>query len=411
MKIVFVSTDLSNGGAAIACRNQAHLVGKAEDVRLVDRTAAITKGKRFFGINTGYVVDLANRAAAKVLRVIDLEDNGIFKSYGIFFGNKSAVGLVNAYSPDLVHLHWIGGEFMTIKNISEFNAPIVWTMHDCWAFSGSEHHQKVGRENDPTEGYRNRGLLSLSKRIFERKKKYFAMANIHVICPSEWIYTKAKSSLLFRDRNIYLVPNSVDTMIFRSYGHRGRLRSAYNLPTDKKLLLVGSLTKSSDPVKGYDLLMEALLILFSLRTDWGLVTLGDLCNREKVPFDVYAIQPISCPNKMADLFNAVDVTCVPSRIETHSMMAAESLCCEVPVVAFDVAGNNSVVDHDENGYLAKYEDCYDFAEGICWCLQMATTNKEGRNRFSKARARFSPEKSLEAHLEIYKKAISPDIKN
>ena len=91
-----------------------------------------------------------------------------------------------------------------------------------------------------------------------------------------------------------------------------------------------------------------------------------------VPGELYntfiPVSYVSDPQKMIALYNAVDLYVTPSLQDNLPNTIMEALACGTPCVGFDVGGIPEMIDHKKNGYVARYKDSADFAEGIKWVL-------------------------------------------
>lgn len=370
MKVVSVCTSARNGGAAIVASNLAKSLSSHIDIIHVTQDHIFASIRNpLFAQTYKYFCSL-KRKIARVLALLDPYEQNIYKSYSIF--PSLLPHLINKLNPDIVLLHWVQGEFLSIEDISKIKAPIVWTLHDCWPFSASEHHHLIPRNREYITGYSGLAWYSLSRWVFSRKSRAWSNVYISTVSPSKWMFDKVSSSKLFANSQNVLIPNPLDLSVFRSHD---RLLSCQllGLNPDRKYLLVGSLTSSSDPVKGFDLFSLALehLDLSALKLE--ILTFGTPSKFLADQYPVRSLGFIAEPEKLSHVYSAADVTCVPSRIETHSQTAAESVACGTPVVCFDIAGNQSVVQQLSTGYLAQAFNSSDLALGIESCLLKTTS--------------------------------------
>lgn len=105
------------------------------------------------------------------------------------------------------------------------------------------------------------------------------------------------------------------------------------------------------------------------------------------------------------LYNAADVVVVPSRQENLSNVIMESLSCGTPVVAFDVGGNNDLIEHQVNGYLARPLDSVDLAKGIDWILNSADYLKLRLNARDKVVRDFDSEHIVNRYIALYQSIL------
>ena len=176
--------------------------------------------------------------------------------------SSSMVEKINTSDVDLVHLHWIGDGMMRIEDIANIKKPIVWSLHDMWAFTGGCHYDfECGKFTThcgacPVLGSKKRYDLSYS--IFNRKAKTFAkIPNINIVGISRWLACCAKNSAILAEKCIVNLPNPIDTHTFRPLD-RETARDLLNLPLNKKLILFGAANATRDPRKGFAELSKAM---------------------------------------------------------------------------------------------------------------------------------------------------------
>lgn len=299
-----------------------------------------------------------------------------------FVSKLNARSLIDDINPDIIHLNWIGNNLMTIADIGKIKTPMVWTLHDMWAFCGAEH---VSYDERYVEGYMSNNRpesesgFDLNRWVWKRKQRsYRKIPQLQIVCPSPWLAECAAKSALFQGRKIYVIPNGLDAELFAPCD-RGKIRKKLNLPENKKILLFGAVDSVTEKNKGYDLLIETLRLLSngSFATDLHLLIFGNTkplpAYLEHIPLQGMGL--ITDDTLLAQLYGAADVTIVPSLIESFGQTASESLSCGTPVACFDTSGLKSVVDHRVNGYRAECYSPDDLAAGIEWiCTDPARYN-------------------------------------
>ena len=312
--------------------------------------------------------------------------------------------------PNIVHLFWVTGGFLRIETLKNFKQPIVWTLHDMWPFTGGCHYddecgkfqQTCGNCPILNSGYEH----DLSRRILKRKQKSWVGVPIIVVATSHWLADMARSSSIFRDQRIEVIPNAIDTEIYKP-SNKVAARAAYNLPQEKYLILFSAFSATTDKRKGYQFLLLALEKLS--KAGWGskaeLVVIG--ASKPESPPDMG--MTVHYMGRMHDeisqvlLYSAADVVVAPSMQENLSNTVMESLACGTPVVAFNIGGMPDMINHLINGYLATPFEFNDLANGIMWVFE----SKERDDRLSKqaretAEKRFSLETVANQYLTLYR---------
>jgi glycosyltransferase involved in cell wall biosynthesis len=311
---------------------------------------------------------------------------------------------IKKINPDIINLHWINGSFLSINQIAELgklNKPIVWTFHDSWAFTGGCHIPHSCKKYENMCG--NCPILcsgkegDLSRKIWLDKKRVFDNVNFTVVTPSNWLKKCAESSSLLKNKMVFRIPNSIDLNEFKSLDKK-TARANLDLSDKKKYLLFGAMSATTDSNKGFDLLLKSLDYL-QPRTDTELLVFGNKSNMEintKIPVRYFGL--IKEQEQLNQLYSAADVTIVPSRSESFSLVSLESISCNTPVVAFNIGGIPDIIEHKKNGYLASPFDAEDLATGVNFCLSNSELGLHARD---KAQREYSLEVQAKRYEELY----------
>jgi glycosyltransferase involved in cell wall biosynthesis len=283
--------------------------------------------------------------------------------------------LINRMDVDIVNLHWVNGEFLSIADIGSIKKPVIWTLHDMWAFCGTEH---IAVDEEWKSGYlidvKNALHLSrwIDRGIFKLKQRKWK--NLNIVVPSNWLKNCAEESILFRKMKISVIPNTLDLNIWKPKD-KSDAREILGLPKNSRLILF-SAVNLRDANKGYSLLIEALKKVDLVAEAATLVLLGDgIVEGENLPINIINLGRLADDISLSLVYSAVDVVVVPSRIESFGQVAAEAHACGTPVVCFQTSGLVDIVDHTHTGYLAKPYCTRDLAKGIEWVLSDKTQYK------------------------------------
>ena len=152
-----------------------------------------------------------------------------------------------------------------------------------------------------------------------------------------------------------------------------RARASFDLPLDKKIILLGVLNATQDARKGFQYLTTALQSFATLTTDQDLLAVifgaSEPDNPPELGLPATYLGRLNDDAKLAQVYSAADVMVVPSVQEAFGKTATEALACGTPVVSFDTSGLRDIVEHQKCGYRAKCYSAEDLANGIAWVLQ------------------------------------------
>jgi len=329
-----------------------------------------------------------------------------------WLGFSNILRRINEVHPDIVHFHWICSGFIRIEHIAKIKQPIVWSLHDMWAFTGGCHY------DEECKGYKescgNCKVLGsdkendLSRKIWHRKQKTFgSKKDLVIVALSHWLNECSKSSALLKDKKHINLPNPIDTNIFKPFG-KEESRELWNLPKDKKLILFGAMNATGDPRKGFLELSEALNKLTSKDVEFVVFGSSEPAVSPNFGFKTHYLGHLYDDVSLITVYSAADVTVVPSLQENLSNAIMESLACGTPVVAFNVGGNSDMIEHKTNGYLAKPFDTDDLAKGIEWILNLDNENytKLCKNGREKVLREFDSQIVAKKYIELYREILN-----
>lgn len=410
MKIISLSHSDSSGGAARAAY-RIHKALREHDVDhklFVRHAAAGHTSAECLPMNVAAKVFLrAAGVMARLPRRALKTANPILHSPAIVPTNWSS--WLNATDADLIHLHWVNHDTVSIADIGRLKKPVVWTLHDMWAFCGAEHVTADYRWRDGYMAHNrpdHESGFDLNRWTWRRKLKHWTHP-IHIVAPSRWLAECAKQSVLMHDWPIKVVPNAIDTASWCP-ANKVEARQLLHLPPNVPLLLFGAWGGIGEQHKGFDLLRDALRQLRGQQPGLELVVFGQLAPKTPADFGfpVHYMGRFQGDAKLRLLYSAVDVTIVPSRQEAFGQVASESHACGTPVVAFNSTGLIDIVDHKQTGYLAKAFDPEDLASGARWVLADSARHLAlGQAARARAVKLWSYETVAAQYLSVYRQAI------
>jgi glycosyltransferase involved in cell wall biosynthesis len=316
-------------------------------------------------------------------------------------------------SPDIINLHWINAGFLQIETLAKFEQPIVWTLHDMWPFTGGCHYSgECDRYTDSCGACPQLGSdrkADISRWVWWRKARAWKNINLTLVTPSRWLADLAGRSSLFGDLRIEVIPNGLDIQHYRPLD-RDMVRDLLGLPKDKRLILFGATSPTSDRRKGFYLLQDALQRLgedVSWRDCLELVIFGasEPPDSPRFSLKTHYLGRLTDDISIALVYAAADVFVAPSLQDNLPNTVMEALACGTPCVAFKIGGMADMIEHRENGYLAHPYDIEDFVKGIAWVLE------EPKNRLiacarEKVEREFALEIQAERYLQLYERILN-----
>ncbi len=412
MKVLFISTYDIQGGAAIAASRLQHALRDIGcDVSMVARTklgndpavftAGSSTGNRLRFYQERGAIFLHNRLSRKYLFDVSIANTG-----------ASITKLPEFKEADVIHLHWINQGMLSLKEMERILASgkkVVWTLHDMWAFTGICHHAAGCRHYETSCG--NCPYLAaaspkdLSHKVFRRKQDIYAKGKITFVACSNWLKELATKSPLTWGQAVTNIPNPIDTTVYFPKDKDG-LRGKMRLPTDKKIVLFAA-AKASDPRKGLEHLIRASRMIAKERDDLFFLIAG--ANGEEIarrlPLPAKDMGYVA-PEQMQELYSAADLYVTPSLQENLPNTIMEAMACGTPCVGFRTGGIPEMIDHGENGYVARYKDASDLAEGILGVLQDKVHATLSANARGKVLEEYAREKVAQKYRKIYENGTS-----
>lgn len=256
---------------------------------------------------------------------------------------KRLIEYMDKVSPDIVHLHNIHGHYVNIKMLFEYIAehkiPVVWTLHDCWAFTGHcPHFDYVGCDKWKTgchncsqqKGYPVSWFFDRSKRNYEEKKRLFtSVPKMHLVSPSNWLADLARESFLGK-YPVSVVHNGIDTDAFKHTPSDLRKK----LGLEDKFVILG-IVSNLNSTKGGQYFLELAKML---KDDEHILLVSLEEGYELLPENITAVGRTENARELAKYYSMADVFVNPTLQDTFSMINIESLACTTPVVTFRTGG-------------------------------------------------------------------------
>ena len=314
---------------------------------------------------------------------------------------------VEKVRPDVIHIHNIHGYFLNYKilfdYLSKADIPVVWTVHDCWLYTGHcYHYASVGCDKWKTQCERCPQktafpislLYDRSRRNYiDKKNSFTSLKNLTIVTVSEWMKKEMSHSFL-KDCNFQVIHNGIDLNVFDVQLDDKTVREKYNLG-DKKIIL--GLASIWSKEKGWD---DFMAMSKMLDEDEVIVMVG--VNDEqlkKLPANIVGIRRTENVRQLAELYSAATVFVNPTWQDNYPTVNLEAIACGTPVVTYRTGGSVEAVT-EETGFVVEQGD----VEGLLAAVrEIARKGKEQYTAKCRAHAleNFRKEERYADYLKLY----------
>lgn len=295
--------------------------------------------------------------------------NGCFS----YFSTLKLLKKLDKLKPDIIHLHNLHNCYINLsllfKYIKKHNIKTVWTLHDCWAFTGHcPHFDMIGCDKWKTGCYScpqykeyPKSLFDNSKIMYRLKRKWFSgVKNMTIVTPSEWLASLVKESYL-KDYPVKVINNGIDLNIFKPT--ESDFIKKYAL--ENKYIVLG-VAFGWGRRKGLDVFIELAKRLDEEK--YKIVLAGTDDNVDKLlPDNIISIHRTQNQTELAEIYTAADVFANPTREENYPTVNMEALACGTPVVTFNTGGSPEMLDETCGAAVAKDDNDAMYNEIIRIC--------------------------------------------
>lgn len=326
------------------------------------------------------------------------------EGYGSLLGTLSLIRKLKQFQPDLIHIHNLHGCYLHLPTLFRYlkktQIPVVWTLHDCWPFTGHCAYfdysrcerWKTGCHSCPQQkSYPVCIGLDGSKRNYRHKKKWFSMLkNLTFVAPCEWMLKPLKASYMGK-YPAKVILNGVNLEAFAPTS--GSLREEYQLQNCKICLSVAA---EWDARKGLTYLKQAAE---KLGSDYRFVVIGlDDEQIQQLPDNMLGLQRTANVKELAAWYTSADCLVNPTLEDNMPMVNLEALACGTPVAVFETGGCPEAVDAS-CGIVVPQGD----VDSLCDAVVHLTQNKPVlTDNCIKRAALFDCQKTFQQYLALYK---------
>lgn len=324
---------------------------------------------------------------------------------------------IKEINPDIIHLHHIHGYFLNMEILFDFlkkeSYPVVWTFHDCWAFTGHcAYFESISCEKWKTQchscelkkSYPASYFADRSAENFHIKKKLFtSIENMTIVPVSDWLANYVKKSFL-KNIPVEVIHNGIDLSIFK---YQENCTAPDKIKDIKKNILLG-VASLWEERKG---LLDFIKLNEIIDREKYIIVLIGLSKSQirKLPASIVGIEKTDDVSELAAYYNSSMAFINPTSDDTFPTTNLEAIACGTPVITYNVGGGIEVIK-DKTGYIVekhKIEEIYKKVEEVCSntksyyrenCLLLAEKKFENSTQYSK-------------YIDLYAKLILKKHKN
>ena len=324
-----------------------------------------------------------------------------------YFGTRKLIKELKKFSPDVIHLHNLHAFCVNFpllfKYIKKYDIPVVWTLHDCWSFTGHCPHFVLARcdkwktecHHCPQLSIYPKSIIDNTRRAHRLKKKWFSDVNrMTLVTPSRWLADLTRESFL-KSYPVKVVNNGIDLSVFKPT--ESNFREKHGLENKKIILGVAS---DWGKRKGLDVFGE---LAKRLDDSYGIVLVGinPEAAKELSP-RIIGISRTSNQTELAEIYTAADLFVNPTREENYPTVNMESLACGTPVLTFRTGGSPEIPDQT-CGSVVEVDDLDAFEEEVVRICEEKPYSKEACVERAKS---FDMYARFEEYVELYGEVTS-----
>ena len=357
-------------------------------------------------------LNLSKSKLIKVGRMLNVYEhyleNRIFDNEGLAsrIPTKQFIKKIEEIKPDIIHLHNIHDHWLNYKILFEYlntlDTPIVWTQHDCWAFTGGcMHFVHTNCEKWKSECEKcsySKKLLDKSKKQFNLRKQFFVTNKNLVLVPvSYWLENEVKQSF-FRNHQVVPILNGVDINSFKPL-KQTNVRERYRI--GDRFMLVGLATAWSAR-KG---LKDYLELSKHISDDEVIVLVGLRKKQiENLPKNIIGIERTSNVQELAELYSTADIVLNLSYEETFGLTTVEGFACGTPGIVYNKTASPELIEEGV-GYVVEAGNIVQLLNAI---KEIKQKGKEyySDNCRKRAENNYDKDKSFSKYIELYNNLLS-----
>ena len=327
----------------------------------------------------------------------------IFGDYG-FNSKKTTRKIITELErikPDVVHLHNIHGHDCNLEMLFTYykknKIKLIWSFHDCWAFTGyCTYYDVIGCNKwksccKDCPQYKAYGWFwDRSHTMFERKKELLGGLDLTVVTPSQWLAKQVKESFL-KGYEVKVINNGIDLNVFKT--SRSEFRKKYDC--QDRFIILG-VAFGWENRKGLDIFVE---LSKRLNEKYQIVLVGtDHKVDSQLPSNIISIHRTQNQQELAEIYTAADVFVNPTREDNYPTVNMESLACGTPVITFNAGGSPEIIDMT-CGSIVDKDDINSMEKEI---IRVCETRPYSAEACLKRAEAFDMNKRFQEYVDLYR---------
>lgn len=400
MRVLFINTVFGKGSTGRIIKE----LGEAIEETGGEYKVAYGRGEVTDQEHTYFIGSKADRYIHAGLSRIT--DRAGFFSKGC---TNELIEFIREYSPDIIHLHNLHGYYINLPVLfkylsAEFKGKVVWTLHDCWAFTGHCTYYSFAKcdawknecKNCPQKNEYPTSILVDSSKKNQTEKLMLINAikeKLTVVTVSEWLRGEVEKSQI-QCSDLLCIHNGIDVDRFRPV--QSSIRTKYNIGNKYMFLCVSD---GWDTRKGIETVIE---LSKNIDDNSCIVMIGlEKTQLKELPDNIIGMERTWNQDELVEFYSTADVLFNPSKEETFGLVTAEAMACGTPAIVFNVTACPEIVGNNKCGYVIK-ESPYD-KNAIEKNLSNCYLDKQKYSDFCRERVveEFSKENMKNGYLTLY----------
>lgn len=339
-------------------------------------------------------------------------ENRLFDKEGLSSINATIdfVNKIKDVTPDIIHLHNIHDHWLNygilFEYLNQLDTPIVWTMHDCWAFTGGCGHYSVLKCNQwmtccekcVSKKNRLQRLFEKTQFNFRRKKELFSLTPKLILVPvSKWLEGEIRQSFL-KDKQIQTIYNGVDTSVFKPV-KKSSVREKYQIGDDPFVVGVATAWSERKGLSDY----KALSLQLSDRIKIVLVGLPERLNKDMMQYGIIGIPRTENMQELAALYSEAEIVMNLSYEETFGMTTVEGFACGTPSIVYNNTASPELVT-EKTGIIVQPGNIAEVKNAINNILETGKPYYSGACRERAVRF-FNKEDRFNEYINLYERVV------